>query len=451
MVQQSYVIVAITFILMFLLMFSDYKRNIWPICFLITLFTFLYGSIAVSLLFGKELPWNFMPATHLHIALSIEISIVIFGLVSYFTTKRQARLYNAYKTRNFDEVTNIKIERASTILFWITIPFVLAINLERAMFVAVNSYTAYYQSFSSFLPTIFFNIASLNDVALFVLLATLPNKKKIVRILIIYVAISVFSLSYGQRNGFVLSLLVSFGYLIWRERISPDGERWITRRMIYIVCISAPCLMAFMFAFNEIRDGLSVSVDGFANQIVAFFEQQGTSVNVIGYGYEQIGRFNSNVNYVLSQIIAPFTENRIFASIFNTKIYSGQTVEAALYGHNYGSTITYIVMPHNYIAGIGLGTSYIAEAYHEYGYIGVIIVNIIYALICSTIGRILFNNPYLGGILLLMIKNILYSPRAAAFSFFTDTFTITVLIGVVTIKLIYNIQCNKTFTKKTKA
>ena len=115
------------------------------------------------------------------------------------------------------------------------------------------------------------------------------------------------------------------------------------------------------------------------------------------------------------------------------KIYSGQTVETALYGKDFGAALTYFVMPHNYLAGVGMGTSYIAELFHDFGYIGVVLINILYGCIFARGAKYLVKNPYIGALFLFMFKNIFYAPRYQAFFFFTASFTVTVFISLVTI------------------
>ncbi len=199
-----------------------------------------------------------------------------------------------------------------------------------------------------------------------------------------------------------------------------------------------------MYVFNAYREGLQTTVNGVFNRMFAFFNEMGGSIRVIGYGYEYKAAFNPEINYTLSQITKIITDNRIFSGLFGTTIYSGQTIQNALYGNNYGGTLTYLVMPHNYLAGIGLGSSYIAEVYHDFGYFGVAFISLLFGFIIAKISLRIEKNPYWGGVIFLMMKDIIYAPRYSVFYFITDTLSVTVILSLILILI-----TNKVFVKNT--
>ena len=69
-----------------------------------------------------------------------------------------------------------------------------------------------------------------------------------------------------------------------------------------------------------------------------------------------------------------------------------------------------------YLLGRGTGSSYIAELYHDFKIWGVVIGNIIYGFVVSRSLSIKTNKVYLNAMALLIIRQLLWSPRGG----FTD-------------------------------
>ncbi len=429
-VEMTFIFVLITFLVCVLVLFRNYKKNIWALCFMLSFFTFLLGNISVNLLFSKGIQLSFSNEGLLHISTSLGIGLTCFCFgYLLFSNKKMSTAYD----KNDKTDNNSIVQRASKNLFFIMLPFAVAVSIEKALFVSGNSYTAYYLEFSSILPGIIGNLAKVYEVAFFVFLATLPGKKQTMPVLIVNLFVSTLSLSYGQRNGFILAIIITVGYLLWRNIVLPKGEVWITRKEILLIIVITPILISVMYAFNTYRDGLQTSVNGVINRVFAFFDELGGSVKVIGYGYEYQAAFNPDINYTLSQITRIITDNKIYAGIFGTTIYQGQNIQNALYGSNYGGTLTYLVMPYNYLAGIGLGSSYIAEAYHDFGYLGVAFISFLYGFIVEKISLGIEKSPYWGGVIFLMMKDIIYAPRYSALYFIVDTLSVTVILSLILI------------------
>lgn len=118
---------------------------------------------------------------------------------------------------------------------------------------------------------------------------------------------------------------------------------------------------------------------------ISFFQGQGVSVNVIGYAKECEGTYpETNISYTFGPIIQELKHNPVsnFFGLF--PFYKSQELEAVYHNNNFGATITYLVDPQRFLGGGGLGSSYIAEAWVDFGYVGIIVVNFVFGILCHS-------------------------------------------------------------------
>ena len=111
--------------------------------------------------------------------------------------------------------------------------------------------------------------------------------------------------------------------------------------------------------------------------------------------------------------------------------------------HNFTQIITYIRDPRFYLSGRGLGSSYIAEAYHDFGYFGVVLWNAIYAFLLSH-----FYNYKGKGIVyvtmsLCVLKTVLIAPRNVASGFLTQLINLDTWLVIGVICILARILCRK--------
>lgn len=408
--------------------------------FLLSLFTFLMGGFLLNL-FNDEYYTLFSMNAYAHIAISLFLSI-FFSSIAYDLTYENLKtvdISNENKEEDNDKL--LRVRKASLWVFYGLSLFSIITNAEKAIFVRTNSYMSYYTDYVSRLPSVFLNLASISEVGFFVYLATMPSKQHCRIPMIWYLAISAMSLGFGQRNGFVMSLIFIIIYITIRHK--KDQEKWITRKGIIICLVAVPFFIAALYSFNYTRSNRNVKVTGIDKQIVAFFDEQSYSSRIIGYGYEFKDEIKKNgVNYSVSQLANIVLQNTFVRSLFGTRTLYGRTAENALYGNNFGNAITYKVMPMNYLAGIGMGTSYIAEAYHDFGYLGIVLSNILYGILIAIFQRrkntIAENkaHPYFTALLFMSLINVLYAPRSIVFGFISLTFTFTTLVSICLIQIL---------------
>ena len=137
----------------------------------------------------------------------------------------------------------------------------------------------------------------------------------------------------------------------------------------------------------------------------------------------------------MGPLINSFNDNFIFHLIGIAHSYVPQTVEMAMCGHSLGSYLTYTVDPSRYLAGGGFGSSYIAEAWLDTGYFGVIFWSFIYGVILAKIYYWIKSNVWLSCLSFYMLINIVYAPRGHVISFISEFISPTYFLVMIIIYL----------------
>lgn len=398
---------------------KDLTRNITFAIFLVSFYTFLMGRVTLGVFMDTSMihailgSGDFSRQADIHIYVSLFVALLFFyyGYISVFDETRRGRWCMIKET----DYETRQVRKLSRRLMFLTIPFNVLITLETVWFVITHGYFEYYISFESRLPYIITLIAYSYDFLFIFFLATLPSKKEAKLPIIIYVLIGVFSLGSGQRGGFVLSILLVITYFFLRNDISKDGEKWITKKHIFILMSILPFFMGFLFAVSYVRTDRDV--DTSFNIILSFLYQQGVSVEVIGYGYDYDKVFPVGRMYLLGDIVDYFRHNFIAKLLFDAKSVEPQSVDHALNDYAYDAALTYFVKSHDYLNGVGLGSSYIAEAWHDLGYFGVGMVSYIYGVVLAKVPKWCKTSIWKASAALLMYVNIIYAPRSRADKF----------------------------------
>lgn len=411
--------------------FKDIKKNFLFLGFHFTFFLFLLGSDFASFLaVDKELKINilnqFSEQTRLHIYFLLALSIISIAFGYSLKKPSTKGLICDFGKMNTQYAYNIqKISRKLMYLFSV---FTILIELEKCIFVQTIGYVDYYLTYNSHMPLIVIKLGTFYTTCFFIYLATLPSKKEAKKPLALFVFIGVLSLGYGQRNGAMLSIILVLFYLCFRESISQGNEQWISKRLKYIIICSLPAVVLFLYAFNSIRNNLDATTYSHPfDNFLAFFSQQGGSVQLIGMqkDFADAGLIPKRKYYSFGTLIDFFQQNVISKSLGVSPSYGAKSYELAMYGHHFGETMTYLYRPDLYAAGFGLGSCYIAEIFNDFGYIGVIALNILYGLVFRYSNQVRITNIWKIFALLVVTRFIIYAPRSGAMDFFTNFFTLS--------------------------
>lgn len=404
--------------------------------FQITFFNFLMGEFFFSIIDKKDV--NFK---HDLLSLSIEsyehaLLTLLLSLIAIFIGYN---LFEENKRKNYIvEIINRKklkdIYLASLLIFTLSFLSRVAILIEKSRFVGNMGYSEYYLSYSSNLPIIISFFSSFYHITFYSLLSTFPSRKKSRFILLLGVIVAVISLGYGQRNGFILDMISIFVYLVFREQ---TGRKWIDRRIIALIVLFLPLALGMLQDFSYQRLGKETIEKTVFEKAEDFFVAQGGSIHLITYGY-QLKEYipEQGVIYTLGPIKDYLTQNIIAQKLLGYENWQLNPLSRATKASLFGPTLSYMLFPIGYLKGAAMGSSYIAEIYHDFGYVGVIIVNILIGIFLRKADNFNASNWLEFTILIMLIKRIVYLPRDYALGWFPLVFAIPNILALFLIVLL---------------
>ncbi|HHX36990.1 MAG TPA: O-antigen polysaccharide polymerase Wzy, partial [Clostridiaceae bacterium] len=92
-------------------------------------------------------------------------------------------------------------------------------------------------------------------------------------------------------------------------------------------------------------------------------------------------------NYLLGPFLDYYKNNavgRLF-DLDSEWYFAGNSEAKATEGNDFAHALSYVVMPERYVGGEGIGSSFVAEAYFMYGYVGVFFVSALIGLLILTL------------------------------------------------------------------
>ena len=123
--------------------------------------------------------------------------------------------------------------------------------------------------------------------------------------------------------------------------------------------------------------------------------------------------------------VIDFLQGNIISRFLGIPHYSGNTVEHALKGHSLEHALSYVSMGSYYLKGHGLGGCYIADAFHDIRYFGVILVNVIYGCVLDRMFNFTGPGVWKKALSLLLLYYLLLAPRSGADGFITAIVDLT--------------------------
>lgn len=409
-----------------------YNRIIF-LCFNGSIFIFLFGRLFVSYFFGYKSGISGILGTNFYEVYLIVfiLKIIYIGLITLYIG---FRIYDRKIEENFQNSPHVKfnpyLRITSLIVFYITIIFKVMVDYEAVQVASSQGYFEYFSTFKSSLPSMVVLLSKFNAISFYTYLSTKPIKKRVLPVIAIYLTVSTLSLFTGSRSNFMLNVLIIIIY--FGLRTATSNENWFGKIEKMMVLILIPVLMIVMTFIGEARNKYSKGISSSIDTIFEFFYSQGVSVNIIGYTKlleksipDKIYSFGPFIEYFRYNILSKFQD---------VKFLEGQSVERALEGYQYSHTMSYLIMPDLYIRGVGYGSSYMAELFHDFGWIGLIFGGIIFGMIIGKF-TLEFNNKsiFIVLIVLMMTRAILFVPRASTVYFIINTFIIENIVGVIVI------------------
>lgn len=406
-------------------------RNRYVFAFFnLTFFTFLLGKYifgGFDDLFGNEI--------YIHIFLCLFISMAGLLLGDVLQKNIGYLHFQKKKADGWWKHTPYLRKSAVLITLFTYVSYMLPM-LEKVLYVQTHSYVEYYLQFNTRIPGYLSKWGEGFPIAFWIAMACFPSVRTTKFLTVLYGFSALVSLGTGQRNIFVLNILILALYFIARDQLGIDKKKWISRKLV-ITCIPVGIAgIIFLSWYAYRRNGMSTDASAFG-LLQDFFESQGGTVDLIGYGKVYEKEFPGNKYYSLGPITAFLKNNVITNSFVSFPQYANHTEEMALFGDNFGQTITYLVMPWNYYEGIGMGTCYIAEVYHDFGYLGVLLFNILLGVIMRRFSmKIGKSSPVIMGFYFVMIRQMLYLPRDIGTSFIMSAFNLINIFIVMVILVV---------------
>lgn len=409
-----------------------YNRIIF-LCFNVSIFIFLFGRLFVSYFFGYKSDISGILGTNFYEASLIVfiLKIIYTGLITLYIG---FKIYDRKIEENFQNSPHVKfnpyLRITSLIVFYITIIFKVMVDYEAVQVASSQGYFEYFSTFKSSLPSMVVLLSKFNAISFYTYLSTKPIKKRVLPVIAIYLTVSTLSLFTGSRSNFMLNVLIIIIY--FGLSTATSNEKWFGKMEKMMVLILIPVLMVVMTFIGEARNKYSKGISSSIDTIFEFFYSQGVSVNIIGYTKlleksipDKIYSFGPFIEYFRYNILSKFQD---------VKVLEGQSVERALEGYQYSHTMSYLIMPDLYIRGVGYGSSYMAELFHDFGWIGLIIGGMLFGIIIGKF-TLEFNNKsiFIVLIVLMMTRAILFVPRASTVYFIINTFIIENIVGVIVI------------------
>ncbi len=430
---------------------SKDQINIIYVFFLITFFIFLLSRIMVRWLTEREIysPFSEEIMIHTYICLYLSLLGLLIGAMInvQFTFGHKEPYRISSSTENGFNDINLRLLRQLSAIFAIIAGFAtLAVNIEKIAFYGVTGSGAELRTvYASSLPGIVLRLSYIYVLMLCIFLAAKPSKRSATLMFLQYLAISATKMMFGSRCDFVLGLMFMVAYFLIRDHMNvkeglEGADKWFGKKEMMICIISIPLLVILLQFVEYYRVQDTFSFSSFWDTLLDFFESQGTSVDIIGYTYKYADKLDQpHFLYLFDNTWTFLSTNPISSAIFGTQSYSTNSLERALYGTSLDQSLYYIINPESYLSGKGCGSSYVAEAFLGYGYIGTFLVSLFLSMFMKKFYEFDFNKLWKTVIALIFIQQLFFMPRAGFDEFVGDFASVTHIIAVLALWIAYRL------------
>lgn len=404
------------------LILKGLEKSIVCVCFLLSFFVFLMGREILFSFFDLKLYYRYLATPHINNHTFFCLTLSIMGLMSGFL------LSKAFINPRNELYTNNHIIRLRRISKWVFCFFLIPSSLSLLISIRTVMTYGYYASYiagSNRVPSIVSLLSNMESMPFFIFLSTTPSKKEARPFILTYLTYNSLILLTGKRFQTVSFVMIIVIYLFLRNNIE---ERWIEKKHIVLGVILIPFALVFLAVYDSIRAGKEASFTSFGLSLMDFFDQIGGSVNVIKRELFYEERLSKEKLYSFSGIYSLVFENKITTSLFGIQVYEGNSIEHALNGHSLSHILSWYDYKERYLSGHGVGSCYIAELYHDFGYFGVVLGSVLYGAVLKQINNMPFQKPYYCAVLFSMLHSLLLAPRGGFDMFINEAFGIKGLL-----------------------
>ncbi len=434
---------------------TDIKTHIVLFCFSVSFFVFLIGRELCFAFFGLPRYYTYLD-THNNITfflmiismLSLMIGYIIADRYSVFARgktvviKRRTERMPAYPHFFFEtDIQRTGVRKAAEIAFYFCLACSLLDVWKQIQLVRNVGYTGTYMAANTVSSGVLAYFASFTIVALSIFLATCPPRKSSWTALMAYEAYGVLTMLTGHRYTFVAISMYFLTYIIYRHKL--EGH-WISKSLVIAIVIAAPFVIVLMNVIDTQRGGRTeIFNGGTMHAMIRFLDQQGGSVNCIKRIFYYKDKLSDMIFTSLSNTRAVLFENAILRRVFGIQVYSGNSLENALNGHYLSHRLSWYEYGELYLRGHGVGSCYIAELFHDFGVIGVMLGNLIYGYVIRRTTDI-GDRHYFGNALVFASQYYIYlAPRGDFDGMIGGLFSVTSILGMIGIWVLSYCLCRK--------
>ncbi len=411
------------------------------------IFLFLFNSMFFIFLMGRDIQIEYLyymkerhfsnavtTGVYIEEIISLVVILLTYMAIEYFKEPKKNVIPkdNIIEKNNEDSVLN----KVARYIFFIMIIGAIAYQIIFILYVMKVGYTkSYAKGLNYEIPLNYFlqkiDIAMPTSFAF--LLATMPKKKDFALPLKLYLLYLVLTVFTGQRSPFMLGCLLVLFYFVLRNKLEGE-DSWIKRKYIFIGIAMMPFMLIFLYFYNYVRFGVDVNYNQFSifKALGGFFWDQGVTGKVVKYAREY------NVELQMDQFYTGiFLKRGFLAHLFDMKVYHNNTIIRALYSGDYPHALSYKVLGKDYLEGRGTGTSYIAELYQDFSYMGIVLGSMIYGIIFYVIDKCeKINNVFCLSFVFMIIPHLLWAPRGPYTGFINKIISPTTVLILIMIYFI---------------
>lgn len=378
--------------------------------FFISIFTFLIVGAIIQPFSGNE---TFDSSEYIKASNCLYITCISLMLGCLFARKNYRIKYGnqhflTAKCFN-DNMYNIEtIQTVAFVLFIVSAGISLATEFQRMMYALTNGYMTLYGEYSSSSLAKRLHIVCM--ASLFIGLAAKPTLKQMKIYIFIGLVNPLMQLIEGGRSNFVAYILFMATFLFNKQYFTKNSkiinevknEKRNIKRLIVVGIVALLVIVPIMYLIGFSRMGYDIKKGSSIFALIgAFFKGQGRSFELIEYAEKYKGEL-PGINYTFGALIDKINGN----------IYQNYTAEYALNRNDFGAIIIYLVKPYNFITlKNGMGSSYIAELYYDFNYIGVFIANVFLGMLLERLSRHSSESVLQRSMMFLLFYYMLIMPR----------------------------------------
>lgn len=336
---------------------KNIKYNFYYFLFLVVIFVFILSRPTISML--RNDIWlyystNAAKWSLIGVYLSL-VGLMIGNFVSDYIIRPKIKEKEC-PSKNLITRNKNKIRKVFFILFFISFISMLAVEINKYIYMIGKDYATYYTEYKNNMPSIINFWADTMVYFLIVYLIAQPSKKMSIITLVMYIITKLPMLLIGERGSIVIAVIFAIVYIWYRNTIEED-EKWITKKQI--IWSIGLCFIGVigLGMYNYARSDEEIPSYNPFNIAIDFVFKQGVTYDVLNLGYDSLDILpnKEGKNYTFGGFIEYAKYNSISTKIFNIEpLPNTNSVRKAMEGDNFSHAMSYVAK-NDYLSGHRLG------------------------------------------------------------------------------------------------